>query len=99
MSFDVDRVSEEMKLNVRQMFQLQQRRGGSRHKPARKLVRFRVSSELSLILCLKKSNFTKPASWTRTCASAITTGGMGVSAGKIQINTSLILWLISSCWL
>lgn len=95
MSFDVDRVSEEMKLNVRQMFQVQQRRGGGRHKPARKLVRFRVSSELSLILCLKKSNFTKPASWT----SAITTGGMGVSAGKIQINTSLILWLISSCWL
>lgn len=32
MSFDVDRVSEEMKLNVRQMFQVQQRRGGSRHK-------------------------------------------------------------------
>lgn len=55
MSFDVDRVSEEMKLNVRQMFQVQQRRGGSRHKPARKLVRFRVSSELSLILCLKKN--------------------------------------------
>lgn len=53
MSFDVDRVSEEMKLNVRQMFQVQQRRGGSRHKPARKLVRFRVSSELSLVLYQK----------------------------------------------
>lgn len=53
MSFDVDRVSEEMKLNVRQMFQVQQRRGGGRHRPARKLVRFRVSSELSLVLYQK----------------------------------------------
>lgn len=79
MSFDVDRVSEEMKLNVRQMFQVQQRRGGSRHKPARKLVRFRVSSELSLVLYQKNKHrvFTKPASWTRTHASAITTAGWG----------------------
>lgn len=53
MSFDVDRVSEEMKLNVRQMFQVQQRRGEGRHKPARKLVRFRVSSEFSLMLYQK----------------------------------------------